>query len=83
MRTHEPDIFRALGGGRDARDLPAAELGTSVATVDAAIADAEVLIGSGGHGRAIDRVHTALHAYLKYLCSRRAWAPLTQKPPIS
>lgn len=35
-----------------------------------AIADAESLINSSGPASAVDRIHTALHAYLKELCSQ-------------
>ena len=68
MLANEAKAFEELGGGLDERDLPAAEITTSVAIVDAAIADAQALINNGGHGRAIDRVHTALHGYLEHLC---------------
>lgn len=35
-----------------------------------AIADAESLINSSGPASAVDRIHTALHAYLRELCTR-------------
>jgi len=40
----------------------------SVAVVDHAIADAEVLIKANGATSAIDRVHTALHGFLLRVC---------------
>lgn len=39
-------------------------------TVTAALADAEQLLLSRGPQSAVDRVHTALHAYLQVLCTR-------------
>ena len=36
-----------------------------------ALQDAEVLLKSRGPQSAVDRAHTALHGYLKYLCSER------------
>lgn len=38
--------------------------------VDQAIADAEHLIKSSGAASAVDRVHTAMHGYLKAVCDR-------------
>ena len=50
-----------------AKDLPL--LHTSE-VVKQAIADAEVLISSNGASNAVDRIHTALHGYLKNLCDK-------------
>jgi len=37
-----------------------------------AIDDAETLLQNGGPTSAIDRVHTALHGHLRYLCDEAA-----------
>jgi len=41
-------------------------------TVEQALRDAETLIGTSGAPNALDRVHTALHAYLRVVCED-AW----------
>jgi len=40
-------------------------------TVEAALADAEMLIRTSGPANALDRVHTALHGYLETVCERQ------------
>ena len=49
--------------------VPSPELATSSEAVERAIADAEALIESTGAPNAVDRIHTALHAYLSSLCT--------------
>jgi Abortive infection C-terminus len=50
---------KLIGGG----DLKGASQ-----VVRAALQDAQALMESGGSARAVDRVHTALHGYLKFIC---------------
>jgi hypothetical protein len=45
-------------------------LGVSSAAVDRAISDSESLILTSGSTSAIDRIHTALHGYLRVVCSK-------------
>lgn len=47
-------------------DTPALKITSRV--VEQAIADAQILISSSGPTSAVDRVHTALHGYLKEAC---------------
>ena len=42
---------------------------TTSETVEQALRDAETLIGSSGAPNALDRVHTAFHAYLQVICA--------------
>jgi hypothetical protein len=58
----EPDI--------DATPLPVAapDVQTTAAVVSRALNDAEHLLQSSGPVSAVDRVHTALHGYLRELC---------------
>jgi hypothetical protein len=51
------------------------------ATVEAALADAEHLIGSRPAGNAVDRVHTALHGFLMWVCED-AGLPVPNDPTI-
>jgi len=44
-------------------------LRTTCTVVERAIADAETLLKTGGPTSAVDRVHTALHGYLKTVCT--------------
>lgn len=44
-------------------------LAFSSVAVESALRDAEVLMGKNGPSSAVDRVHTALHGYLKVLCA--------------
>jgi hypothetical protein len=37
--------------------------------VEAALRDAETLIGTSGAAKGVDRVHTAFHGYLESLCT--------------
>jgi hypothetical protein len=57
-------ISRCLSGA----DVKAPELRITSEVVRRAIADAETLLQSNGPTSAVDRIHTALHGYLKAAC---------------
>ncbi len=50
--------------------VPPPSLTVSSASVDRALRDAEALLTSTGPSSAVDRVHTALHGYLRAACAR-------------
>ena len=50
------------------QSVPAPKLRITSDTVEAALRDAETLIRTSGAPNALDRVHTAFHAYLKEIC---------------
>ncbi len=54
----------------------------STATVERALRDAQVLLEKAGATSAVDRVHTAIHAYLRELC-RRADVPCSKDPTVA
>lgn len=51
------------------KPVPAPRTAMSSAMVEAALNDAETLIRSAGPARALDRMHTAMHAYLEDICT--------------
>jgi hypothetical protein len=51
-------------------------------SVTQALADAELLIASSGAANAFDRVHTALHGYLRQLCDQANLEPRGDKPSL-
>jgi hypothetical protein len=54
--------------------VPAPRIEASAAATSRALADAERLLATGGPVSAVDRVHTALHGYLRELCARHGIA---------
>lgn len=48
------------------------ELKISTEVIERAIADVEVLISARGAVSGVDRIHTALHGYLRAICSRES-----------
>ncbi|MCB9523954.1 MAG: abortive infection family protein [Myxococcales bacterium] len=63
--TIEQMVARLAGGPH----VPAPRLPDQAEAVRRALADAEHLIATSGATSAVDRVHTALHAYLHGLCA--------------
>lgn len=51
------------------------DLGVKNATVERAIRDADLLIREHGNTSGVDRIHTALHGYLRSLCLHHGLAP--------
>lgn len=73
LNTVGPYYIRFIVVDMDFADHPAVRNPTpqvTSETVTAALADAEQLLLSRGPQNAVDRVHTALHAYLQVLCTR-------------
>lgn len=68
--------------GEPAAPIPQPALAVSSATVDRALRDAEVLIGTTGPTSAVDRLHTALHGYFIALCDARA-IPYNPDPSLT
>jgi len=64
------------------QSVPAPKLRVTYDIVGAALRDAETLIRASGAPNALDRVHTAFHAYLKEI-SDDAWIVLTDDPTIT
>jgi len=62
------DIIRRLEG---ASPVPSPEPRTTSAIVERAITDAESLLKSSGAVSGVDRVHTALHGYLRVVCDKQ------------
>lgn len=71
-RVENPVRFIAVGLdlNEDIGDVESPTLTMSSAIVEDALRQAETLIGQHGAASAIDRVHTALHGYLKSACER-------------
>ncbi len=68
---HDPSVLAFIGGAKQ----PAVVLPPLAVTSDAlerALRDAEVLINSAGPSSAVDRVHTALHAFMIAACDAAA-----------
>jgi len=68
MKEHAPDIYAEFAED-GAAPVPTFQPGTSAReVVDRAFKDARVLFTSSGPLSAFDRVHTALHGYLRAAC---------------
>lgn len=50
--------------------VPSPKPSTTSSTVERALRDAQQLLQSSGAASAVDRVHTAIHGYLKLICER-------------
>jgi hypothetical protein len=72
MRTRElHDEFLALAEGLESGDgVKSPEIEFTTEVVRRAIDDAEKLIRSSGATSGVDRIHTALHGYLKDICKK-------------
>jgi hypothetical protein len=57
-----------LNPDEDVASVSVPTLAVTSDTVEAALRDAETLIGTNGAARGVDRVHTAFHGYLESLC---------------
>lgn len=70
LRTEKSyaDIEQMIARCRAEGGVQSPELRITSEVVQRAIADAEVLLQTGGPTSAVDRVHTALHGYLKAAC---------------
>jgi len=67
LKEHAPDIYAEFA--EDSVAIPTFQPGTSAwEVVDRAVKDARVLLTSSGSVSAFDRVHTALHGYLRSAC---------------
>lgn len=66
LRARIEEIAARLEGGPE---IPTPSLPAQAEAVRRALADAENLIGMSGATSAVDRVHTALHAYLQAVCA--------------
>jgi hypothetical protein len=69
-RTHElrnelAELAARLSG---AADIPSPDVAIDANAVRQALDDAEILIAASGPASAVDRVHTALHGYLRAVC---------------
>ena len=60
--------LKSVADRLDGNVVPGVETLTTSETVQTALANAEDLLRSSGPAAAVDRVHTALHGHLKYLC---------------
>jgi len=81
ISKNEPGTFALVGGVVPAPvSLP--PLAVTSGAVERALRDAEVLISSTGPSSAIDRVHTALHAYMIAACDV-AGIPYNSDPSIT
>lgn len=81
--TDLKDELLALAATLDAAPVvPSPTLGADFETTRRHLADAERLIAGDGASRAVDRVHTAIHDYLKQECLKRA-VPLTDDPGLT
>lgn len=73
-REHVGSLLRKTLDELDEVVLMDVELGTrlgvSKAVVIEALADAEILIRDGRYSTAVDRLHTALHGHLLWICER-------------
>jgi len=69
-------------GVRVAAAVPVPILRTTSEAVERALRDAEALINSTGPSSAVDRVHTALHAYMIATCDT-AGIPYNPDPGIT
>jgi hypothetical protein len=63
-------------------DIPSPTVITTSAVVEDALNQAETLIGKHGAGSALDRVHTAFHAYLESKC-RTVGPGVSEDAPIT
>jgi hypothetical protein len=52
--------------------VPSPQPAATSSTVERALRDAQLLLQSSGAASAVDRVHTAIHGYLKLVCERSA-----------
>jgi hypothetical protein len=69
MQLH--DVFLAISGRLEgARPVDSPEPTITSEVVERAIADCEALLASRGATSAVDRVHTALHGYLRAVCDQ-------------
>jgi len=71
-RVGSPIRFIAVGLDliEDVADVPSPTLTMTSSVVEQALRQAETLIGAHGASSAMDRVHTAFHAYLRFNCER-------------
>lgn len=63
-------------------NIPSPSVTTTSRVVEDALAQAETLIGKHGAGSALDRVHTAFHAYLESIC-RTVGPGIARDAPIT
>ena len=69
FRTDEKyEQISALISRLNGEAVPAVSLHATSQTVESAISDADALIAANGAASAIDRIHTALHAYFIAAC---------------
>lgn len=54
-----------------------------IEVVKRALRDSEQLLATNGAVSAIDRVHTALHGYLKWICEQSGKLPVSKDPSIT
>ena len=81
LSENDPAALAAVGVGA-AVAVPVPILTTSSEAVERALRDAEALINSTGPSSAVDRVHTALHAYMIATCDT-AGIPYNPDPGIT
>ena len=71
-RTHIGTLLREaqdeLDGLIDPPAVVISSIGASKGVVQAALADAEVLIREGRYTTVVDRLHTAIHGHLRWIC---------------
>lgn len=69
LKEHDESVYLTFASESSAATRvasPSPQFSTS--TVDRALSDAETLLRTSGATSAVDRVHTALHGYMKALC---------------
>lgn len=70
-KTRTPELeddLRSVARNLEIRSIDGAEWNLTSQVVEAAITDAETLLRTSGPRSAVDRVHTAMHGYLKAAC---------------
>jgi hypothetical protein len=69
-----------LNLGENTPNVTISDLIVTSDVVEAALKDAETLIDSAGPANALDRVHTAFHAYLESACEKAGITPNEEAP---
>ena len=70
LRQNKPAEYELLISETHGFEIAESTPSTSNETVHEALADAQALLRTRGPASAVDRVHTALHAYLKTVCEQ-------------